>query len=539
MATFQPTEFSRSKKLAPGQVGDFWGNLSLWRFSRLKFINFSKRLGKGILKMSVMRKTQLQSFFSGISFKVLAIILITSFLALTLLALGTFYTAERVLIDQLKQNIHSTIQVFLHGTTPALLFDDEEAANEMLQGLHELPHVLHASLFDAQGRRKGIFQKKGVQIAWGDSLVPLGTQKMEDWVFYVHETYVESPRLGSLFLVVDFSREMDLIEKNILYFSLLEVLGILFLIAILSIPLQNWLVKPIKILTQRINKVIESKDYSRRTKISRVDEVGSLATSFDQMLIKLERRDQEVEVLLDSLRDRNADLRQFIHVASHDLRSPLNQIQTLIEFIEEDLSQELSEDAKENFGHLHSRVQRLINLMTGLLQYSIIGSKVHKPEVIPLKEFCFEVLDCLGIPHGFHVSLPESMPTLFVDREPLRLVFQNLVSNAIKHHDAKEGHIEVEVACDEKCFRLAICDDGPGIEQKYQDLVFQMFQTLKSRDLVEGSGMGLALVKAAAGKMGARIDLVSVQGKRGCEFKVSWPKSVIVSKDFNPDDELK
>jgi signal transduction histidine kinase len=109
---------------------------------------------------------------------------------------------------------------------------------------------------------------------------------------------------------------------------------------------------------------------------------------------------------------------------------------------------------------------------------------------------------------------------------PLQQILINLISNAIKHHDKKEGRIEVSVQDLGAMFRFSVKDDGPGIPEQYHEQIFGMFQTLKPRDQVEGSGMGLAMVRKHVDVAGGVLTLESDVGE-GSTFSFTWPKQDI------------
>ena len=109
-------------------------------------------------------------------------------------------------------------------------------------------------------------------------------------------------------------------------------------------------------------------------------------------------------------------------------------------------------------------------------------------------------------------------------RMPLQQVLLNLISNAIKHHDKDHGKINVSVEESKNQFVFTVTDDGPGIPKEFQGKVFKMFQTLKPRDQVEGSGMGLAMVYKNIQLHGGKITLTSEEGK-GASFQFTWPKT--------------
>jgi signal transduction histidine kinase len=109
---------------------------------------------------------------------------------------------------------------------------------------------------------------------------------------------------------------------------------------------------------------------------------------------------------------------------------------------------------------------------------------------------------------------------------PFRQVLQNLIANAVKHHDRDRGTIRISADTDGAFVRFSIEDDGPGIPDRYRERIFKMFEKLAPKDEVEGSGIGLALVKKLVERKGGRIDIAAAgQGGRGAVFSFDWPKS--------------
>jgi two-component system sensor kinase FixL len=142
---------------------------------------------------------------------------------------------------------------------------------------------------------------------------------------------------------------------------------------------------------------------------------------------------------------------------------------------------------------------------------------------VPGDELLDDVIALLGKSEDCRISVSPDFAAIRLNRMPLQQVFFNLIGNAIKHHDKAEKHIAVSVQDDGESYLFTVADDGPGIPKQYAGKVFEMFQTLRPRDQVEGSGMGLAIVRKHVVAMGGHIDLVSQEGQ-GCAFRVSWPK---------------
>lgn len=223
----------------------------------------------------------------------------------------------------------------------------------------------------------------------------------------------------------------------------------------------------------------------------------------------------------------NRELDEFAYVASHDLRSPLEGIASLAGWIEEDSGTQLPEDSRRHLGQIRQRVLRLQTLLDDLLQFSRAGRRETSLEVVAVASLVQDVVLLLNPPSGFEVRAKGSLPQLETFRTPLQQVFQNLIGNAIKHHDRKEGMVEVSAEESENSWTFTVADDGPGIDPAYHERVFMMFETLQPRDRVEGSGMGLAIIRKLIETYGGQIRLDSALGK-GSKFIFTWPKDTLV-----------
>jgi PAS domain S-box-containing protein len=237
---------------------------------------------------------------------------------------------------------------------------------------------------------------------------------------------------------------------------------------------------------------------------------------------------KEMEALLaqqaqDLLRS-NEELEQFAYVASHDLKAPLRGIENLVSWIEEDLESSLTDDTRTNMDLLKSRVRRLESLLDDLLAYSRAGRGDTASGLVDTKQLVGELALLVSPPQGFSIVGGEALPTFQADRAPLTQVLQNLISNAIKHHDhPANGHVWIEALALPHAIEFTVTDDGPGIPERFRDRVFGMFQTLKPRDEVEGSGMGLAIVKKLIERQGGNIWLADGRTEQGLAVHFTWP----------------
>ena len=116
---------------------------------------------------------------------------------------------------------------------------------------------------------------------------------------------------------------------------------------------------------------------------------------------------------------------------------------------------------------------------------------------------------------------------------PLQQILMNLIGNAIKHHDKRSGRVDLAVQDRGTHFAFAVKDDGPGIPAQFHDQIFKMFQTLKPRDQVEGSGMGLAMVRKNIEIFSGTLKLESSEGNGSC-FCFTWPKQQHETRGESP-----
>ena len=253
-----------------------------------------------------------------------------------------------------------------------------------------------------------------------------------------------------------------------------------------------------------------------------IESATSLRTAIlDVVLRQLDKVAQRTE----QLEAANRELDDFAYVASHDLKAPLRVIDNASKWLEEDLAAHLDDETRDTMRLLRGRVKRMEKLLDDLLQYSRVGRTVEAASdgMVAGNELVDDILTLLSPPEAFKVTVGPGFAAIRLERMPLQQILMNLISNAIKHHDRKEGHIELEVEDRGGLFDFAVKDDGPGIPAEFHDEIFKIFRTLKPRDQVEGSGMGLAIVRKHIDISGGSLWLESAEGK-GSTFHFTWPK---------------
>jgi PAS domain S-box-containing protein len=235
-----------------------------------------------------------------------------------------------------------------------------------------------------------------------------------------------------------------------------------------------------------------------------------------------QEKDRQRQELIRS----NADLEDFAYIASHDLKAPLRAIEHLAQWIQEDIALTASPETSQNLDLLQGRVSRLQMLLDGLLAYSRIGRVDSPVEDVDIPRLVREIATLLSPRPGFVVTCVGQFPTIRTRYAPIRLVLENLIGNGLKHHDRQEGHITVSARRQpDGSMEFRVIDDGPGIEARFHDKIFVIFQTLAGRDEVEASGIGLAIVKRQVEGHGGHIRVESAPPVRGATFIFTWKES--------------
>lgn len=230
----------------------------------------------------------------------------------------------------------------------------------------------------------------------------------------------------------------------------------------------------------------------------------------------------EHDRLVKELQTVNQELQEFAYVVSHDLKAPLRAIDSLVQWIAEDYADKFDDTGREQMDLLIGRVRRMQNLIDGVLQYSRIGRVRDEPFPVDLHRLVEQVIDSLAPPSHITVTIRRPLPTLTCEKLRVQQVFQNLLSNAIKFMDKPRGEVWVDGVEEDGVWHFSVGDNGPGIDPRHFERVFQLFQTLQSRDEYESTGIGLTLVKKIIELHGGRVWVASEVGQ-GSVFHVTLP----------------
>lgn len=222
----------------------------------------------------------------------------------------------------------------------------------------------------------------------------------------------------------------------------------------------------------------------------------------------------------------NGELQQFVLVASHDLREPLRMIVGFVQLLERRFPEKLDDSSREYIRFAVDGARRIQQLIEDLLSYTRIGGGELILNEMDMKTAVHEALLNLRLAleeAGAEVNV-ESLPRVQADPSLMVLLFQNLIGNAVKFRDPEKPRIQIYSWEEGEDWVIAIRDNGIGIDPKYYERIFEVFQRLHTRDQYPGTGIGLALCRKVVEQHGGRIWVGSSPG-RGSVFYFSLPKS--------------
>lgn len=222
-------------------------------------------------------------------------------------------------------------------------------------------------------------------------------------------------------------------------------------------------------------------------------------------LIKKHSRDLEIK---------NKELEQFAHITSHDLQEPLRSLSSFVDLLTAEYNHQLDETGKTYLNYINNSANRMRNLITGLLEYSLLSREIEN-ETVDCATLMQEIINDLSyIIDDTHAIIHiDPLPILFSKPTQLRIVFQNIIQNAIKFKKRNTTpEIYISAINIGEYWEFKISDNGIGFNQSYSAKIFALFQRLHNRNDYEGSGIGLAYCKKIIDLLGGEIWVESTEG---------------------------
>lgn len=225
--------------------------------------------------------------------------------------------------------------------------------------------------------------------------------------------------------------------------------------------------------------------------------------------------------ILQKLEDQNHELNDYAHVVSHDLKSPLRNIETMISWIEEDLNTQLESGTLDYLNRIRENISKMEGLISDVLSYSSVGSDFSREKLIDMNKCLRSLLDYNFTPEHITIELPDNLPVIKGDTYRIEQLFQNLINNAIKYNNKEHGLVQITYDDQNTYHKFSVKDNGIGIDQKYHKKIFQTFQKLHYNK--DSSGVGLSIVKRIVQSYGGEIWLDSQLGA-GTTFSFTLKK---------------
>ena len=236
--------------------------------------------------------------------------------------------------------------------------------------------------------------------------------------------------------------------------------------------------------------------------------VGSIGIHLD--ITDLKNLQLQKESLLKDLSRSNDELHEYAHVVSHDLKSPLRSIDALVSWLKEDNKGKFDEISLQNLGLIESTLEKMEQLISNILNYSSLDAESHQQELVNLNDMVSDLKEVLHIPKHISITIKSKLPEVYGDSTKFEQLFQNLLSNSIKFCDKERGVIEVDYIELESHHQFSVKDNGMGIEEKYHEKIFKIFNYLKKSK--DSSGIGLSIVKKIVNLYGGEIWVESELG---------------------------
>jgi signal transduction histidine kinase len=482
--------------------------------------------------------------------KLVVIVLTAALLSITLGSAFVIYNNIQTFKDNMVSSTDKIAQFLAEACGAPLSFDYSDEVLEELGKLKGMPIVENGCVYDEEG---GIYKSYNKSGGIFTPPPPKEETSIEFKAEYLHVFRPilfgnEKERIGTLYIRASTALLTQKINRY-LRSMIIGFIGLVVLTYLLAVRLQRFISQPILKLADVTGRIKEEGDYSIRVRKEGEDEIGALYTGFNDMLEKIQVREKqrdeamaEQQRLMSELADKNKELEQVVYVTSHDLRSPLVNIQgfskelnysidelsSLLksEGIPADVKEKfafiLGEDMPDSLKYILSSTAKMDSLLSGLLKLSRVGRTATTMGDIDMNELISEINNAFE----FHFKdagvdfTMENLPSCFGNDVELNQMFSNLVSNALKYLDPKRpGKISITGRQENNNVIYCIEDNGLGIEKEYQEKIFKIFHRLNPDD-TQGEGLGLTIVNKIVSRHNGKIWVESEPGK-GSRFFIS------------------
>ncbi|NRQ35779.1 HAMP domain-containing protein [Nonomuraea sp. NN258] len=283
--------------------------------------------------------------------------------------------------------------------------------------------------------------------------------------------------------------------------------------------------KPIDQLTEQV-RTVASGDFDHRLHVDRPAELAELSSHVDSMRRRIVTAWRTATEQADELRRSNGELEQFAYVASHDLQEPLRKVASFTQMLEQRYGDQLDERARQYIHYAVDGAKRMQLLINDLLDFSRVGRVTGERAPVDAGQALELTLDNLSATiedTGARVT-SDDLPRIMGNTLQLTQLFQNLIENAIKFRSDDPPRVHIGAKRDGTMWEFSCTDNGIGVEPKYADRIFLIFQRLHPRDVYPGTGIGLALCRKIVEYHGGQLWLDDGGGQgQGATFRWTLP----------------
>ncbi|WP_339651463.1 HAMP domain-containing sensor histidine kinase [uncultured Maribacter sp.] len=222
-----------------------------------------------------------------------------------------------------------------------------------------------------------------------------------------------------------------------------------------------------------------------------------LATYISNLATKVSEMTAEKDKLLKSLENQNQSLNNYAHMVSHDLKSPIRNINALMSWIMDDEKEKFSDASKDNCSLVSQNLSKMDKLITGILDHATMGETEEHRVTFEVGDVLKEIVQTIYVPENISFEYADNLPQMLFERARLEQLFMNLFANAVTAtENVEKGVIKIDYEPDEVFWKFSVSDNGIGIPEKHQEGIFQMFKKLETTN--NATGIGLAIVKKIA-----------------------------------------
>lgn len=439
--------------------------------------------------------------------KISAVIMTTTLLSL-LLSTSAFLYLE---ISRDKKNIVNELTgiatIIGDNSTAAMEFDDIKVGNQILGALHSDNRVIAAAVYDQAGKHFALYKRHSSN----DWIIPDKPAKDGHYLEHGHlllftPIMLKTQRIGTVYIQLDLKELYNRIKRVVVTVIMVSIV-VLMIAFLFSRRIQRVVTDPILRLASTAQQVSAANDFSLRVPKTSTDELGILIDQFNNMLEQISKRDQALQEAFklaenhaSELTRSNFELQQFAYIASHDLQEPLRTISNMVTLLKRQIEKQLDAESKEYMDFILQGSARMQLLIKDLLDYSRVGTKGGK----------FELLDCNSalenallnlraeIESSNAVITNDSLPTVVADANQIVRLFQNLIGNAVKYRSTDDPIVHISYTELPTHWQFSVKDNGLGIDPRYHERIFEMFRRLHRQEEYEGTGMGLTICRKIA-----------------------------------------